>query len=204
MRAGRPGPGPARPEGDRAAGRRAAQPRAVAGGETWPVKGRIVGIIAGQDSNLKTLKSVRQAVLDANIIPLVIAPAGGVLGKGANKVTVQRTFAAARSVEFDALLLAGVPGAGADAFGARDAKAGNGTADAAPPTARPAHARRGLPARQANRQLDGGQQVLSAAGIPAQAPGVLAGEDATQVLTATVGLLGQHRVWDRFPVPAQA
>jgi catalase len=51
---------------------------------------------------------------------------------------------------------------------------------------------------------DGALDVLAAAGIPAQAPGVLAGDDPTQVLTATVGLLGQHRVWDRFPVPAQA
>jgi len=24
-----------------------------------------------------------------------------------------------------------------------------------------------------------------------------------QVLTATIGVLGQHRVWDRFPAPAQ-
>jgi catalase len=46
--------------------------------------------------------------------------------------------------------------------------------------------------------------VLAAAGIPAQAPGVVAGDDPTQDLSATVGLLGQHRVWDRFPVPAQA
>jgi catalase len=69
-------------------------------GQTWPVKGRIIDIIAGQGSNLKTLKSVRQAVLDAGAIPLVIAPAGGALGNGANKVTVQRTFATARSVEF--------------------------------------------------------------------------------------------------------
>jgi catalase len=52
--------------------------------------------------------------------------------------------------------------------------------------------------------LDGGQQILPAVGIPAETPGVLIGDDATQVLTATVGLLGQHRVWDRFPVPAQA
>ena len=173
-------------------------------GQTWLVKGRIIGIIAGQDSNLKTLKSVRQAVVDADIIPLVIAPAGGVLGKGANKVTVQRTFATARSVEFDALLLAGVPGAGADAFGARDAKAGNGTADAA--AADPRVLLMLAEAYRHAKPIAGGtrQQVLSAAGIPAQAPGVLAGEDATQVLTATVGLLGQHRVWDRFPVPAQA
>jgi C-terminal domain found in long catalases len=55
--------------------------------------------------------------------------------------------------------------------------------------------------------LDGGCPFVAGAGdhafieVPAQAPGVLAGENADQVLTATIGLLGQHRVWDRFPVP---
>jgi len=174
-------------------------------GESWPVKGRIIGIVADHDSDLKALKSVRQAALDADIIPLVIAPAGGVLGKGSNKVTVQRTFATARSVEFDALLLAGVVGASADAFGARDAKAGNGTVDPAVIDPRVL-----LMLAETYRHakpiavLAGGRQVLQAAGIPAQAPGVLAGDDATQLLTATVGLLGQHRVWDRFAVPARA
>ena len=46
------------------------------------------------------------------MVPLVIAPAGGMLGADGDPVTVQRTFATARSVEFDALLLAGAPGAG--------------------------------------------------------------------------------------------
>lgn len=67
-------------------------------GQTWPVKGRIIGIIAGKDSNLKTLESVRNQVLDSDMVPLVIAPAGGVLGNGAGQATVQRTFATARSV----------------------------------------------------------------------------------------------------------
>jgi catalase len=172
-------------------------------GQTWPVKGRIIGIVAGPDSDLKTLGSVQQSILDNNMVPLVVAPVGGVLGSGRNAVTVQRTFATARSVEFDALLLAGAPGAAADASGARDAKAGNGTTD--PAAADP---RVLLMLAEAYRHakpiaaLDGGQQVLQAAGIPAQAPGVLAGEDPIEVLTATIGLLGQHRVWDRFPVPA--
>jgi catalase len=171
-------------------------------GQTWPVKGRIIGIIAGRDSDTKTLRAIRQAALDADIIPLVIAPAGGSLGNGRGEVAVQRTFATARSVEFDALLLAGTPGTGADAFGARDAKAGNGTADAAG-----ADPRVLLMLAEAYRHakpiavVEGAGPVLSAAGIPGKAPGVLASQDAMQVLTATIGLLGQHRVWDRFPVP---
>jgi catalase len=173
-------------------------------GQTWPVKGRIIGIIAGPGGDLKALGTIRQAILDADMVPLVIAPSGGALGHGRGEVTVQRTFATARSVEYDALLLAGAPGTGADAFGARDAKVGNGTTD--PAVADP---RVLLMLAEAYRHAkpiagwDDAQQVLSAAGIPAQAPGVLAGEDATQVLTATIGLLGQHRVWDRFPVPPQ-
>jgi catalase len=171
-------------------------------GQTWPVKGRIIGLVAGPDGDLKTLESIRQSILGNDMTPLVIAPAGGILGSGRTAVTVQRTFATARSVEFDALLLAGVPGTGADAFRARDAKASNDTTD--PAVADP---RVLLMVTEAYRHakpiaaVDGGEQVLEAAGIPASAPGVLTGEDPLRVLTATTGLLGQHRVWDRFTVP---
>ena len=44
-----------------------------------------------------------------------------------------------------------------------------------------------------------GQQVLDLAGI-AGAPGVVGGEDATAVLTEVQELMGNHRVWERFPV----
>ncbi|MFD3789570.1 hypothetical protein [Streptomyces cyaneofuscatus] len=53
------------------------------------------------------MSSLRQAVLDAGMVPLVIAPAGGTIGPEDDPVTVQRTFTTARSIEFDALLLAG-------------------------------------------------------------------------------------------------
>jgi catalase len=174
-------------------------------GQTWPVKGRILGIIAGPDSDTKTLGTLTQAVFDNDMVPLVIAPAGGVLGNGRNGVPVQRTFATARSVEFDALLVAGIPAAGADAFGARDAKAGNGSTDPAG-----ADPRVLLMLTEAYRHakpiaaLGDGHQVLQAAGIPADAPGVLTGENPAEVLADVTGLLGQHRAWDRFPVPAEA
>ena len=46
---------------------------------------------------------------------------------------VQRTFATGRSVEFDALLLAGAPAPAPDALPARDAKAGAADAGAVDP-----------------------------------------------------------------------
>jgi hypothetical protein len=56
------------------------------------------------------VRALQQTVLDADMVPLVIAPAGGKLDAGGDPITVQRTFATARSIEFDALVLAGAPG----------------------------------------------------------------------------------------------
>lgn len=57
----------------------------------------------------KLVRALQQTVLDADMVPLVIAPAGGKLDAGGDPITVQRTFATARSIEFDALVLAGAP-----------------------------------------------------------------------------------------------
>ncbi|MEU1024424.1 catalase, partial [Streptomyces sp. NPDC005904] len=104
-------------------------------GKTWPVEGRIIGIVTDGESDLDGLRSVRRAVLDAGMVPLIVAPTGGQLDAGKEPIAVQRTFANARSVEFDALLIAGAPAPGADPYGARDAKAGepSGTGTAVDP-----------------------------------------------------------------------
>lgn len=173
-------------------------------GQTWPVDGRIVGIVAGPDGDLEGVRAVREAVLAADMVPLVIAPAGGKLGSGEEALTVQRTYATARSVEFDALLVAGVPGAGADAYGARDAKAGLGVG--APGVTDP---RVGLLLSEAFRHgkaigaWQGAEAVLEAAGVPADAPGVVLAGSGTDTLRQVVGLLGAHRVWERFPAAVQ-
>jgi catalase len=173
-------------------------------GQTWPVDGRIVGIVAGPDGDLEGVRAVREAVLAADMVPLVIAPAGGRLGSGEEALTVQRTYATARSVEFDALLVAGVPGAGADAYGARDAKAGLGVG--APGVTDP---RVGLLLSEAFRHgkaigaWQGAEAVLEAAGVPTDAPGVVLAGSGTDTLRQVVGLLGAHRVWERFPAAVQ-
>ncbi|MEO5877148.1 MAG: catalase [Streptosporangiaceae bacterium] len=167
-------------------------------GKTWPTTGRVIGIITGPDSDLSAVRAVRQAVLDGDMVPLIIAPTGGALGTDAEPVTVQRTFATARSVEFDALLLAGAPAPGKDAYGARDAKAGNGAGTGVDP-------RVVLMLTEAYRHAKaiGGwataAEALAAAGISTDAPGVLLGDDGEEVLAQLTGLLGDHRVWDRFP-----
>lgn len=166
-------------------------------GGIWPVDGRVIGIVADKDADLDGVRAVRDAVQEAGMVPLVIAPAGGVLDAGGDPITVQRTFATARSVEFDAVLLAGAPAAGADAIGARDAKAGSG--------GRATDPRLLLLLDEAYRHAKaigawaGGDAVLASAGVPQGAPGVVSGDSGTEVLEQVGQLLGGHRVWERFP-----
>ncbi|MEV5952349.1 catalase [Streptomyces sp. NPDC051987] len=177
-------------------------------GRTWPTDGRVIGIVAGPDGDLDGVHAVREAVVQAGMVPLVVAPAGGLLngtgdhggGNGDGAVPVQRTYATARSVEFDALLIAGAPGLGTDAYGARDAKAG--TANGQGPTHDP---RVALLLNETFRHgkaiggWKGAEAALEAAGVPADAAGVVVGDSGTATLQQVVALLGEHRVWERFP-----
>ncbi|MEV7297417.1 catalase [Streptomyces microflavus] len=167
-------------------------------GQTWPLDGRIVGIVADANADLDGVRSVRQAALDAGMVPLVIAPAGGTLGTDDDPVTVQRTFATARSIEFDTILLAGAPAAGADAHGARDAKAGDTQPTATDPRLLLLlnEAFRHGKAIGAWRDADA---ILADAAIPGGAPGVVQGDTATSTFEQVTQLLGAHRVWERFP-----
>ncbi|MGC5365228.1 catalase [Streptomyces sp. DT24] len=170
-------------------------------GQVWPPDGRIIGIVVGEGTDLADLRSVRAAVLDAGMVPLVIAPAGGKLDAGGDPITVQRTFATARSVEYDAVLLAGAPGPGSDAYGARDAKAGA----PAPATGVTADPRVLLLLAEAFRHgkaiggWGGAEGVLEAARVPLAAPGVVLARSGPAALEEVSRLLGEHRVWERFP-----
>ncbi|WP_030720794.1 catalase [Streptomyces sp. NRRL F-2580] len=166
-------------------------------GRTWPLDGRVIGIVTGQAMDMVGVNGVRQAILDAGMVPLVVAAAGGVLGTGDDTVTVQRTFATARSVEFDALVFAGVPGAGADAYGARDAKAGAPR----PPVSDPRVLALLTEAYQHGKALiglGGAEALFEAAGISVGEAGVVV-SDGAQGMRQLMELLAAHRVWERFP-----
>ncbi|MEU2754817.1 catalase [Streptomyces albidoflavus] len=168
-------------------------------GQTWPPDGRIVGIVADAEADLAGVRSLRESLLESGMVPLVIAPAGGKLGTGADAVTVQRTFATARSVEFDAVVLAGVPARSADALGSRDAKAGDTQAAAATDPRLLLLVSEAYRHGKAVGAWNGGEQVLTAAGCPLTAPGVVTGDSGAQVLDEVTELLAAHRVWERFP-----
>src|SRR5580698_1347882 len=149
--------------------------------EPGPIAGRKIGIIADTGADLAGIAAIRKAAAKLGATALVIAPVGGVLGSGARTETVDRTLLTTRSVEFDALVVAGGTSPAGDikltvllqeAF--RHCKAVGAWGD--------------------------GIAILESAGIFPGAPGVVTGDTAgkpfTDRLTAAVGL---HRAWDRAP-----
>jgi catalase len=162
-------------------------------GAQWPGDGRIVGIVVGPDSDLDDVGAVRRAVFAAGMVPLLIAPHGGTVGG----MPVQRTFATARSVEFDAVLLAGTPAPAPDALPARDAKAGA----AGPATVDP---RVVLLVEEAWRHAKAigawgaGATVLTLTGV-AGTPGVVTAGSGDAAFAEVQQLMAAHRVWERFP-----
>jgi catalase len=167
-------------------------------GKTWPVAGRVVGIMADQDSDLEEVNAARKALDALGIVPLVIAPAGGTLGEeGDGGVPVQRTYLTARSTEFDAVIVAGGATRASDATAGRDAKAGEPGASLDPRVV--------LLLSEAFRHAKAlgawGEHsaTLETAGIPQDTAGVVAAGTAGELVPQIAELLANHRVWERFP-----
>jgi catalase len=147
--------------------------------EPGPVTGRKVGVIADGGSDLAAIGRLRKAMDKLGVTVHVIAPIGGILGKGANKQIVDRTLSTGRSIEFDALVVAG------------------GTT----PTQ---DIKLVLLLQEAYRHCKAiaawgdGEAILLDAGITPDAPGVATSDAADKDFTAAlVTALGLHRAWDR-------
>ena len=147
--------------------------------EPGPVAGRKVAVIADAGSDLTSIAALTKSLARQGVSVLVTAPVGGTLKAGRRSVVVDRTFATARSIEFDAVIVAAGTTPTADiklvvllqeAF--RHCKALGAWGD--------------------------GVSLLDAAGIERGAPGVLVASDADKPFTAgLVSALGLHRVWER-------
>ncbi|MCB5164986.1 catalase [Streptomyces bambusae] len=167
-------------------------------GATWPIDGRTVGIVTDGTADPDGVRNARQAVLDAGLVPLVVAPTGADLDPDGEPVAVQRTFATARSVEFDALLFAGAPEPGSDARGARDAKAGVPEPAGTDPRVL-------LLLTEAYRHgkalggWDGADRLFASAGIATDGPGIALGDSSAAVVERVGAALSEHRAWGRFP-----
>ncbi len=75
--------------------------------EPGRIDGRKICITADTGSDLAGVSKLVKATAALGVTALVIAPVGGVLKAGRRAVTVDRTLATARSIEFDALVVAG-------------------------------------------------------------------------------------------------
>ncbi|MEV7625537.1 catalase [Actinoplanes sp. NPDC089786] len=166
-------------------------------GAEWPPDGRIVGIVVDPANLDAGIDDVRQAAFAAGLVPLLIAPHGGLIGD----LPVQRTFATARSIEFDVLLLAGAPVPAPDALPGLDAKAGaDGRSSVDPRVA--------LLVEECWRHAKAigawgaGATVLQEVG--ATGPGVVTAKSGEEAFAAVTRLLAAHRVWERFPAATAA
>ncbi len=163
-------------------------------GDVWPTDGRMIGIVVDPDGDLGGVEELVAAVKAAKMVPLVVAPRGGKLPNG---LAVQRTLGTGRSVEFDAVLLAGNPAPGADALPSRDSKAGEPSSPVLDP-------RVVLLVQECFRHAKAlgawgeGAAALELAGVSADDAGIVTGDSATEVFSEVHELLGAHRVWERF------
>lgn len=169
----------------------------------YPVAGRKVAVVADDSTDLAVVKAAKEAVEKAGMTPVVLAGHAGFLG-GEKGVTINNTLLTARSVEFDAVLLTSgiAPNEGTDP--ALDVKVGD-------PTGVPnsvVDPRLPLLLGEVYRQckaiafLPEAEAAVSAAGISAEAQGVIRGDKAEGLVTELAGLLAKHRVWERFPARA--
>lgn len=145
-------------------------------GQSWPVEGRVIGIVTDSGSDPEQVLQARDAARAAGMLALIIAPSAGMLA--GTEETVQRSYATARSVEFDAVVLA----------------TGGKTSPDPRMAVLVAEAFRHAKAIGATGSAEG---VLAAAGVDPEAPGMVYGNPG-EVVGAITALLARHRVWERF------
>jgi catalase len=182
------------PQATRRAPRVTASPALSQIGQVWPVDGRSIGIVV-DDDHLDGVQELTTAITAAGMVPLVIAPHGGPLG---DNLVAQRTFLTARSVEFDAVLLAASP-APPEAIGGKAATVGD------PAVPAPVDPRVMVMIQECFRHGKAigawgtAQTAIEAAGCSTSDVGVVFGKNPDRVFGEVMKLLGAHRVWQRFP-----
>lgn len=144
-------------------------------GAQWPVEGRIIALVADENSGVGSVAAARNKIADAGMVPLVLAPHGGTIGEGENFLTVQRTYLTARSIEFDAILLTGP----------------------VQPDPR-LHTLLDEMFRHSKAIGSWDESALGTVGIDDSALGVVVAPTPEEAVTAVTELLKTHRVWERF------
>ncbi len=170
-------------------------------GTPYPPTGRKIGVVVDATTSPTEAAAVVSGVEAFDMVPFLIAPSAGKVGD----LVVARTYATARSFEFDALVVLGAA-PGADALPILDARAAQPSLSSAAPT----DPRVGIIVGEMWRHCkavvtlgDAGRAVLDSVGLPASGVGIVTADDAASpgdALAELAQLLALHRVWDRFTV----
>ncbi|KFU76919.1 catalase [Amycolatopsis lurida] len=144
-----------------------------------PIAGRIIGVVATSGADLGGIGKLRRTVEAQGAILRVLAPVGGTVKRGRGQQPVARTFLTARSIEFDAVVVAG------GTAGLHDIKLT-------------------ILLQEMFRHCKvigawgDGRQVLTDAGIDVDAPGIVLADEVAKPFSAElVSSVGLHRVWER-------
>jgi catalase len=147
-----------------------------------PIVGRVVGILATDDVDTAGVISLSAAMTAAGAIVMVIAPHGGAIGGTAGPIGVDKSAMTTQSVEYDALVVAGGPGAeelGSDPYTALNL--GEAFRHYKPIAA-----------------WGEGRSVLESCAIPSDAPGIVTEAGASRTFAKKlIEAMGWHRHWDR-------
>lgn len=165
-------------------------------GGSWPVDGRVVGVVVSHATDSSIVETLLGQINSRGMKPLLLAPTGGTLKDGS---PVDRTLLTARSIEFDAVVIADALRPGPDAQVDLDAKA----------QGKDPHLSAALDPRlillvqecfrhaKAMVLVDSESNLFRAAGLPEEAPGLVTCSLADAV-DKTVSFLNTHRAWERF------
>jgi catalase len=144
-----------------------------------PIDGRKIGVIADGGADLAGITKLRRSLSKLHAELLVIGPIGGTLGRGAQTMPVDRTLLTCRSIEFDAIVVAG------DVEPTDDIKLV-------------------VLLQEAFRHCKTlgawgtGTALLESAAIPVDGPGIVTGRTVAKAFTnELVSAIGLHRAWAR-------
>ncbi|HEX4867459.1 MAG TPA: catalase [Acidimicrobiales bacterium] len=147
-----------------------------------PIAGRQVGVMAGPGVDAKGVNALRKALGAAGAQVYVIAPTAAPLTKGKAGLSPDRTVLTTRSVEYDALVVAG----------------GDSAADLASDRWAAVNLGEAFRHHKTIAAWGAGTQVLDALAL--DGPGVVTGELADKAFTQELAdAIGWHRHWDRQP-----
>jgi catalase len=144
-----------------------------------PVAGRKVGVIADAGADVAAINKLKASMEKLDVTVLVVAPVGGMLRRGRAQVTVDRTALTARSIEFDAIVIA--DGTGTESDLKRTVLLQEAYHHCKPIAA-----------------WGDAAAILTDAGIPVDGPGVIVAEKVVKAFTDGLAeQLGLHRAWER-------